>query len=81
MNKKLKTSYTIFKISLGGFILLQKELGQLPMGFALALAKDEQSLMRFAEMTDDQRRDIINGTHNVTSKKEMNEYVSKIKTM
>ena len=61
--------------------MIEKELGELPTGFALALAKDEKALMRFAEMTDQQRRDVLSGIHSVSSKKEMAEYVSKIKTL
>lgn len=61
--------------------MIEKELGNLPTGFALALAKDEQALMRFAEMSDDQRRDILSGISTVSSKQEMAEYISKIKTI
>ena len=61
--------------------MIEKDLGELPTGFAVALAKDEQALTRFSEMTDEQRRNVLLGINTASSKQEMAEYISKIKTL
>ncbi|MBQ7044952.1 MAG: hypothetical protein IJN65_00490 [Clostridia bacterium] len=61
--------------------MIEKELGSLPSGFAVALAKNEKALMRFSEMTDAQRRSVIDGINTLHSKEELVEYINKITTI
>lgn len=50
----------------------------LPMGFGMALMKNPQAYKIFANMTDAQQQSIISGTHAISSKQEMQEYVNNI---
>ncbi len=61
--------------------MIEKELGSLPTGFAVALARDEKALKRFSEMTDAERRSVIDGINTLHSKQEIAEYISKITTI
>jgi hypothetical protein len=48
---------------------------ELPMGFSMALAMNPDAMRKFAELSEEQQSEIISGTHNVTSKSEMQQYV------
>lgn len=50
-------------------------LGELPMGFGMALAKNTKALTAFASLSEERRREVIEGTHAIQSKREMQEYV------
>ncbi len=49
-----------------------------PMGFGMALAQNSSAMTRFAGLSDDEKRAIIEGTHAIHSKQEMQEYVKKL---
>lgn len=51
---------------------------ELPLGFSMALAKNMDALMIFSKLSDDEKKAVINGTHNIKSKSEMNRYVEKL---
>lgn len=51
---------------------------ELPLGFGLALAQNTEAMEKFSNLSEAQKQEIINGTHAITSKSEMREYVSKI---
>lgn len=53
----------------------------IPLGFGMALAQNSDAMTRFSAMSDEQRRQIIEGTHAVRSKKEMKAYVDRIAHM
>ncbi|WP_432651202.1 hypothetical protein [Huintestinicola sp.] len=53
----------------------------IPLGFGMALAQNSDAMTRFSAMTDEQRRQLIEGTHSVRSKKEMQAYVDRIAHM
>lgn len=53
----------------------------IPLGFGMALAQNSDAMTRFSAMTDEQRRQLIEGTHSVRSKKEMQAYVDWIAHM
>ncbi|MBQ5331663.1 MAG: hypothetical protein J6K92_00155 [Oscillospiraceae bacterium] len=53
----------------------------IPMGFGMALAQNSKAMTRFSAMTEEQRREIISGTHGIKSKNEMKLYVEKIAHM
>ena len=53
----------------------------IPLGFGMALAQNSDARTRFSAMTDEQRRQLIEGTHSVRSKKEMQAYVDRIAHM
>ena len=46
-----------------------------PLGFSSALNKNEQAKTKFSQLTDKQKREIINASRRVTSKNEMQMYV------
>lgn len=50
----------------------------LPMGFGMALARNPEAMNRFAMLSPEEQTQIVNGTHNVHSKQEMQAYVNKI---
>ena len=49
---------------------------ELPLGFGMALAQNEQAMHAFEAMTEAQKRAIIEQTHTVTSRREMQQLVS-----
>lgn len=50
----------------------------LPLGLGMALAQDEAALERFAALTEPEKQSVIQGAHQVQSKKEMRQYVEGI---
>lgn len=46
-------------------------INDLPIGFGRALEKNEPAMKRFEALTDSQRNDVINRTHKINSKYEM----------
>lgn len=53
-------------------------LSELPLGFGMALAKNTKAMERFTSLPDEQKRMVIEGTHNINSKKEMQLYVANL---
>ncbi len=51
---------------------------KLPVGFGMALAQRPEAMEKFVSLSDDKKQEIINGTHQVSSKQEMRQYVDKI---
>ena len=51
-------------------------IADLPMGFGMALAQDRSAMDRFASLSPDEQRDLIDQTHRITSKAEMRSFVS-----
>ncbi len=49
---------------------------EMPVGFSMALAQNPEAMQRFAMLSDDKKREIIDGTHAISSKREMHEYVN-----
>lgn len=48
---------------------------ELPMGFGMALAQNEAAMQKFESLTEPQKQAVINATHNVSSKREMQQLV------
>ena len=53
----------------------------IPMGFSMALSKNLDAMNYFSSISHDKQKQIIDGTHNIRSKQEMNEYVKNIKSL
>ncbi len=53
---------------------------EMPIGFSMALAQNPDAMQKFAQLSEDKKKQIINGTHLVRSRQEMHEYVNKIIT-
>ena len=51
---------------------------ELPLGFGMALAQNEQAMHAFEAMTEAQKRAIIEQTHAVTSRREMQQLVPEL---
>ena len=51
---------------------------ELPMGFIMALAQNTEALQKFESLSEEQKQEVINGTHTVGSKAEMRQYVNSI---
>ena len=49
---------------------------ELPLGFGMALTQNEQAMQVFEAMTDAQKRAVIEKTHTVSSRREMQQLVS-----
>lgn len=54
---------------------------EMPMGFSMALAQNPVALQKFAMLSEDKKKQIIEDTHSVNSKQEMHEYVNRITTI
>ena len=50
----------------------------LPMGFGMALAQNPGAMNRFAALSDEEQRRIVDGTHTIHSKSEMQAYVNRL---
>lgn len=48
------------------------------MGFAMALAKNPKALEKFSMLGEIKKQEIIEGTHSVKSKEEMEQYVNSL---
>lgn len=53
----------------------------MPVGFGMALAMNPEAMEKFAALPISIKQEIINGTHSVTSKAEMKQYVENIITL
>ncbi len=51
---------------------------EMPIGLGMALAQRPEAMEKFAALSEAQKQEIINGTHSVSSKEEMRQYVDKI---
>ena len=51
-------------------------MDELPIGFAMALAMNPDAMQKFAALSEDQKRVIIEGTRSVKSRDEMHRYVN-----
>ncbi len=54
------------------------EQGEMPIGFSMALAQNPQAMQKFAMLSEEKKKQIIDGTNAVGSKEEMHRYVNKI---
>ena len=54
------------------------ENNEMPIGFGMALAMNPEAMEKFASLPENKKAEIINGTHSVSSKAEMKQYVEKI---
>lgn len=51
---------------------------EIPLGLGMALAQNLEAMNRFATMPLSQQRIIIEGTHTIQSKQEMQDYVQSL---
>ena len=51
---------------------------ELPLGFGMALAQHPEAMARFSTLSEEEQQAIINGTHAVRSKEEMQAYVERL---
>ncbi len=51
---------------------------EMPVGFSMALAQNPEAMQKFALLSQDKKKQIIDGTHSVKSKQEMHEYVNRL---
>ena len=51
---------------------------EMPIGFSMALALNPEAMERFAMMNETQKKQIIDGTHNIKSREAMHEYVNNL---
>ncbi|MCI8387163.1 MAG: hypothetical protein HFE63_01690 [Clostridiales bacterium] len=56
------------------------DIKELPLGFGMALMMNSEAMEKFASLSDSEKQKLIDGTHNVSSKAEMKQYVENIKT-
>ena len=51
---------------------------EMPIGLSMALALNPEAMEKFASLTKVQKQEIINGTHSIKSKEEMQQYVNNL---
>lgn len=51
---------------------------EMPIAFGMALAMNPKAMEKFVVLPENVKQEIISGTHSVSSKAEMREYVEKI---
>lgn len=51
---------------------------EIPIGFGMALAQNPEAMQKFAMLSEEEKQQIIAGTHSVKSKEEMHSYVNKL---
>lgn len=48
---------------------------EMPLGLAMSLAMNPDAMQKFSTLTEEQKSEIIEGTHSVKSRDEMRRYV------
>lgn len=56
------------------------EKTEMPVGLGMALAMNPEAMEKFSSLTEKQKNKVINGTHTIQSRKEMQQYVQNIIT-
>lgn len=51
---------------------------EMPVGLGMALAMNPEAMERFSSLSEHQKQQVINGTHAVKSRREMQQYVQNI---
>ncbi len=51
---------------------------EMPVGFSMALAQNPDAMQKFALLSEEKKKEVINGTHSIKSKEEMHKYVNKL---
>ena len=51
---------------------------EMPVGFAMALAMNPEAMQKFGTLSEEQKQQIIAGTHAVKSRDEMRPYVDSL---
>ena len=51
---------------------------EMPVGFAMALAMNPEAMQKFGALSEEQKQQIIEGTHSVKSRDEMHQYVNNL---
>ena len=51
---------------------------KVPIGFGMALAQNTAAMNRYAQMTEQEKQDLINRAHNVRSEREMYNLVASL---
>ena len=51
---------------------------EMPIGFAMALAMNPEAMQKFGTLSEEQKQQIIAGTHAVKSRDEMRHYVDSL---
>lgn len=51
---------------------------EIPMGLGMALSHNLEAMQKFSMLSDNQKLEIIEGTHSIQSKEEMRQYVENI---
>ncbi len=51
---------------------------EIPIGFGMALAQNPEAMQKFAMLSEEEKQQIIAGTHSVKSKEKMHSYVNKL---
>ena len=51
---------------------------ELPLGFGMALAQNEAAMKKFESMTESEKQAILQQTHNIKSKREMQQLVASL---
>lgn len=54
------------------------EKTEMPVGLGMALAMNPEAMEKFSSLTEKQKHEVINGTHAIASRKEMQQYVQNI---
>lgn len=54
------------------------EQNEMPVGFAMALAMNPDAMQKFGALSEEQKQEIISGTHTVKSRDEMQRYVDSL---
>lgn len=57
------------------------EKNEMPVGLGMALAVNPEAMQKFASLPETKKQEIINGTHAISSKSEMRQYVESIKSV
>ncbi len=50
----------------------------IPLGFGMALAQNSNAMNYFSSLDEQQKQEVINNCHGVSSKQEMRQYVSSL---
>lgn len=74
-DKFIRIGHTTKKVEVGTM-----EKTEMPVGLGMALAMNPEAMQKFSALTEKQKKEVINGTHAIASRKEMQQYVQNIIT-
>ena len=54
------------------------KFNEMPLGLGMALVQNQEAMQKFSMLSEEQKKEIIDGTHSIKSREEMHQYVNRM---